>query len=678
MIPYALAAGALAAALLGWPWSLAALAAALLLPARLRWPFVAALVLVSLRLFFTPDPFAGKYGDRLELSGRLRSSILRSPSGSVYVDYYPPLGDGWVRLSGVVARPARARNPGDFDRRAWLRGKGIGAELRDVKVIYWRARSDLHTRLRRRLTRGLSPRAAALARALTLGERGALGDERKAFQRAGLAHLLALSGLHVGILVGFFVLLGAPLARWRYPLALALLSFYLLLVGPSPSLLRAALMAAVWLLARWSGRSSTPLPRLLALALALHLLLAPWAVWSLSFRLSYLAVLGLSLALPLIPPRPRFLSWLLATLAATLAAQAAILPLVLHYFNYLPLFSPLANVVSLPLVSLLVPLGFLRLIFSGGPLAWLYNSLAHFLFQAVHVFSVLPGLSWGRIAPSGFALYYLALLPLVALIYGRLRLRSALWLTASAVLAASLSTSRPDVWLLDVGQGDAALIRLAGGVEVLVDAGHDWDARRLARTLAALGVDDLDLMIGTHPDSDHTGGVPGLLQSVPVGALGLGPPKAGDELDARMRATARARGVPLLPLARGSVLRLGGATLRFLHPPPASRGLDNERSLVFIFEYHGYKALFCGDAPASFALQWIPERVNLLKVSHHGAAEGTSETLLRRFQPRLAWLSVGEHNPYGHPSRKTLSLLKRFGVIVHRSDRGGAWRVPLP
>ena len=680
MTPYAFAAGALLAALAG-PWAALGLLALPALPRRARGPLLLGLGLVLLRLALLGDPWAGRLGERVVLEGELRGGVLRTAPAPVYLRSYPPLADGWVRVEGRVARPEGARLPGGFDRRAWLRGRGVRAELREVRLLEHRPLpSGLRDRVRANLLAGLTPEAAALARALTLGERGALGEDVGAFRRAGLAHALALSGLHVGILVGFFVLLAAPLGRGRYLAALALLVGYLALVGPSPSLVRAALMAAVWLLARAAGLVELPLTALLALALGVHLAVAPYAVWSLSFQLSYLAVLGIALVLPLLPQRPRWKAWLFGALGLTLAAQAATLPLVLDRFGYLPLASPLANLVLLPLVGLLVPLGFLKAALPAlsGLLAAPLNLIAELLLAGTRFFARLPGLHWGAVDAGGYALYYLALTPLVLAGHRFLRLRTALALAATATLAAAMSAGavRPDVRFLDVGQGDAALVRLPGGVEILVDAGHAWDARPLARALAALGVDDLDLAVGTHPDADHTGGLPELLGLVPVGALALGPPKPADALDARTRAAARAKGVPVLEAHRGSVLRVGGAELRFMHPPAAAPGEDNDRSLVFLLTYRNRRLLFTGDAPARHARAWPPAPVDVLKVAHHGAANGTSDALLRRFRPRLAWIGVGP-NAFGHPDPEVLARLAAWNVRVLRADRDGSVRLPL-
>jgi len=679
MIPFALAAGALIAALIGWPWGWGALLAAPLWRDRKAGQaFAVALGLVLLRLWLSGDPWAAAVGQKVIVTGPLSRGIVYDRRGPVYLEHYPPLKDGWVRARGRLSRPRPARNPGDFDRQAWLRGLGVYAVLRNVDILNYEPATGAKLKIRSRLIAGLTPAAAALTRALTLGERNALGDDRAAFQRAGLAHLLALSGLHVGILVGFFLLLGVPLGRWRYLLALVLLLGYLGLVGSSPSLVRATIMAGVWLLARASGRSDTPLPALLALSLAFHLLLAPYSIWSLSLWLSYLAVAGILL---FVPPRrrlPKLLAWARYSLYATLGAQLALLPLLLHFFGYLPLFAPIANLTALPIAAILVPLGFVKAaIPSLGFLSTPINLLSFWLLALAGFFAELPSLHWGRLGASGFFLYYLALLPLALWWRRRLRWELAFILAATAALAACTPPPRPDVWFFDVGQGDAALVRLPGNVEVLVDGGHSWDTERLRRALNALGVDDLDLIVATHPDADHVGGIPGLLAAFPVGVLVTGPPGSADPIEAQLRGAAANAGVTVIEAYRGRSIVIGGTRLDFVHPLPAPRGEDNDRSLAFYLTVGRHRVFFAGDAPAEYALEWPPRRVDVLKVSHHGAANGTDDGVLRRLRPRYAWISVGRHNNFGHPSSGVVELLAKYGVEVHRSDVEGAWRYPF-
>ena len=674
---YALAVGALAGALVGLPWGFLLLPATGLLPRGARGAGALGLLLVLGSLLLHPDPWRGRLGERAVLEGTLARGILHAREGPIYPRIFPRPGDGWARLEGRIARPARPRNPGGFDLDGWLRGKGVTAVLEDAKLLAWRPSEGPRRAAGARLAAGLSPPVAGLARALVLGERAALA-EAEAFRRAGLGHLLALSGLHVGFLLGFLLILLYPLGRIRYPLALLVVLGYLALAGPSPSLLRAALMAGAVLLALFWGRGQPGLLAALALALAVQLVLAPWALYDLGFRLSYLAVAGLGLLLPplfrAIQPFPAPLRWVLGGLFATLAAQAAVLPLILDAFGRVSLLSPLANLLALPLAAIFVPLGFLKLL-GLGFLAPGLELTGRALLWVAGAFANAPALPWGAIPASGFWLYYLALLAVLLGLWGKLSRTQAAFLVLLAVLAALSPRAFPvlEVWQLDVGEGHATLIRAPGGVEVLLDAGAEWAAGRVLRALRALGVDDLDLLVLTHPDRDHAGAVPRILREHPVGALLTGPHYPEDD---PALASARLQGVPHLVAAYGDRVRLGPLTLEVWHPRAQTPPGDNARSLVVRALWRNRAVLVLGDLPRRFedGLPDLP--ADLLVASHHGAENGTGQIVLEKARPRVVLVGVGK-NPFGHPSARTLERIRAAGARVHRTDLEGAIRVRL-
>ncbi len=677
MIPHALGLGALLGALTQLtPLAFLGLLAGLWLPQSARWSAVAAYTLVVLHLGVVHDPWASQIGQWVRLEGTLQEGFLYTPQGRVYVRYFPRLQNGTYVLEGHLLRPQKRLNPGGFDQATWLRGLGVNAVLQARQVVRFQPPpQDTRRWLQQQLVAGLSPSAAALVMAMTLGERRELGETYGEFQRAGLAHTLALSGLHVAILAGFFLLALYRLGHWRYLVTLCILLLYLLLVGPQPSLVRAVIMGSLVLLGLFFGKGKVGVLPALSLALFFHLLFEPHAIFSLSAQLSYLAVLGMALVLPCLPRLQGWKNWLWASVSVTLAAQFFILPLLLHHFHQLPLVSPLANLLVLPILNLLVPLGFVKLVL-GGVLAWPLEWLSQLTLALVGWLAKGPRLFWGEISPIGFALYFIGILPLLAALHGRLRWLQAGVLTATcALVLLPQALGRAELWQLDVGQGDATLVRLPGRVEILVDGGRDWAYPRLERALRALGVDDLDLVIATHPDADHVQALPLILQNFPVGSLITGPRVRGDELDEALHKAARRQGVRVVSAKAGTKLEIAGASLRFLGPQ-GHETLDNERSLVFVLEYKGHKTLFTGDAPVSAEALWEAEKVDILKVGHHGADTSTGELLLRGFEPREALIGVG-NNPYGHPSRAVLERLHQHGVKIRRTDLEGAVRIPM-
>ncbi|MEJ2665731.1 MAG: ComEC/Rec2 family competence protein [Deinococcales bacterium] len=640
---------------------------------------------------------------------------------------------GWVTVRGRVARAPGKRNPGGFDYRGYLERRGIEGQLFAAEVVAASPRRPLLERFRLGATAGLAPRQAALMEAMTLGVRQDLGDLRRRFAAAGLAHVLALSGLHVGVLVAALARLLAPLGLRRYPLLAAATVGYVALVGASPSVLRAAVMVLAALAGPAAGYGRIRVWPSLALAALVSLLLAPAQLLDPSFQLSYLAVSGMLLfAPPLLarlprgrqtpalpegpwPARPvarRLVGALsrsagralvraparerLPALVAGAAAQLPSLSLVAGSFGRIPLAAPLVNLVAVPLAALLVPLGFgaalLGLLSPAAAAAVNHVSgpLASLLVAVATLGARLPHLGWGEVAPLGHACFALAVGALALAVHGRLRpWRALLVVLGAGAVSAGVPPGHPapEVVFLDVGQGDATLIRLPGRVEVLVDGGGtpfsdgDLGEQVVLPALRALDVRALDVVVATHADLDHVEGLLTVLQRIPVGTLVMGPPWPSAAVDARLRAIAASRGIPIHRALRGERWRLGRgrnrAELDVLHPGARALPTSNENSIALLLRYGGApQVLMLGDAPASVERSLAVPHVPVLKVAHHGSRFSTSEALLRAARPALAVVSVGR-NHYGHPDPGVLERLSSHGAEVRSTLAGGALRLAL-
>jgi len=619
---------------------------------------------------------------------------------------------GRVAVRGTAVRAAGPRNPGGFDLRGYLERRGVEGRLLVAEVVSASPRRTLLERFRRGVTAGLRPRQAALMEAMTLGVRQDLGDLRSTFAAAGLAHVLALSGLHVGVLMAALGRAAAGLGRRRYPLLAAATAGYVWLVGPTPSVLRAAVMVLAGLAGLAAGYGRIQAWPSLALAALVTLLLSPGQLLDPSFQLSYLAVGGMLLLAPALlrrlgrppsggrgpPPAwpARLVRLALPALVASTAAQIPSLSLVAGSFGRVPLVSPLVNLVAVPLAGVLVPLGFAAALLGllAPPAAALLNHvtgpLASLLLALAAVGSRLPHLGWGEVAPLGHACFALALAALALWLHGRLRAWRALLVALCAggvCFAAGPAHSVPEVVFLDVGQGDATLIRLPGRVEVLVDGGgtpfsdRDVGAQVVLPALRALGVRALDVVVATHADLDHVEGLATVLTELPVGTLVMGPPWPRAAIDGRLRAIAAARGIPVHRARRGEIWRFGrgrrAAELDVLHPPAGALPTSNENSIALLLRYGGApQVLMLGDAPATVERTLAVPHVPVLKVAHHGSRFSTSEELLRAARPALAVISVGA-NHYGHPDSGVLERLSARGVQVLDTRSGGAIRLPL-
>ena len=667
MIPlWAFALGALFAAL----WGAKAFFGLLLLPFwRRGGPYVLGVLGVLISLTLHPDPWGPDLGRALTLSGRLEKGFLHTSKGLLYVHAYPPLTDGHYRLSGVLRRPRPPRNPGGFDEAGWLKGLGVFAVLERPRVLAYRPfKPGPRGWIRARLKEGQSPAVGALAEALVLGDRRPLGARVRVFRDAGLAHLMALSGLHLGLLAGAVIWAFGFLGRGRYLLALLAALGYLALAGASPSLVRAFLMLLAWSGFALFGKGRPDPRRVLPAAFGVQLVLFPHSAFSLGFWLSYLAVAGLVFGLGAL--RVRGLGLALAT---PILATLPLVPILLDRFHQLPLASVLSNLVAVPHTGVFLTLAFLK----GLGLVFLAPALeaaGRGLLSVAGFFSAGPKLHWGAIGPGGYLLYYAALLALFLAARGRLAWPRALLLVALAGLF-SLAASRVpvlEVWQLDVGEGHATLVRLDPGPALLIDAGPDWAGPRVVRALKALGLNHLDLLVLTHPDRDHAGGAVAVLRALPVGRVLTNP--AHPE-DAALRA-ARLLGVPVLRAGYGDRARLGPLGLFFWNPPwPLPEG-DNARSLVTEVVWKSRRVVVLGDLPTS-GEGLLPQRpADVLVASHHGAKNGTGPVALTRLRPHLVLIGVGK-NPFGHPDPATLRRIRAHGARALRTDRLGAIRVRL-
>ena len=552
---------------------------------------------------------------------------------------------------------------------------------------------EIRQRASEGLGEGMPAREAALARGFVLGEdEGVDARTEEDFRRAGLSHLLAVSGQNVTLLallaMPLLGALGVPL-RERLFWVLALIAVYVPVAGAGPSIQRAGVMGALGLLATLGGRRAS---RLYALAVAALVTLAidPGIAADVGWQLSFAAVLGiLLLASPLREAvlarlgRGRWRRALAEGVAVTVAATLATAPLIAFHFETLSTTTLLANVLALPAVA---PAMWLGMCAAGlaqipglplEPLNWVDAVLLAYVAQVAE-WCAAP--RWAelrvRLGGTGLLLAYLGLG--LALLVCRRWPRAVLALAAVS-LACWLPLPSPGgaaeapphglrVTVLDVGQGDAILLQPAHAPAILVDGGPPGDG--LARELEAAGVDSLGAAVVTHDQSDHVGGIEELLGEMPVARLLF------DRVRPGLIAAARGAGARPERIAAGRELRAGGLRLRVLWPPAellgaASAGEDpNGLALVMEARWRSFSMLLTADAEAE-AVPLEPGPIDVLKVAHHGSDDAGLGELLDRTRPRLAVISVGAGNPYGHPTAATIATLARHRVPTLRTDEDG-------
>jgi competence protein ComEC len=635
-------------------------------------------------------------GRDLEVIGRWRAS--------------PQRGTGWPR-------PAAWRGTLVIDSVGLLPTGSVAAPTT-------RLRHGLMVKAQRTLRGNLGERAG-MAEALVLARRDGLDPGvREHFVAAGLAHLLAISGLHIGIIAGgvlTMALRGGLSALPARGVALGLTLIYVLLLGaPQPAsraVLQFGLLAIGLVLQRPADAWA-----LLATAALVLMVRDPLAVLDAGVQLSFAGIGGLlAFRAPLMERLPRRLPrWFRDALAASIAASAATSPIAAIHFGQFAPIGILSSVVATPLVALLLPvLGCVLLLGAAAPAlaplpAFVADVMLGVLDHGVRFTAGLPGggsaLSW-HLWLSGMLAALTAVLVRSLLreasdgaadADGRLRgleapvVRRA-WLPVAAALAvlvlvpplADRSAGRGiQIHAIDVGQGDAFAIRTPAGRWLLVDAGprsltFDAGQRVLVPYLLKQGARRIEAMVLTHPHADHVGGARAVIEQLRVGMV-LDPwvPEANGIYLGTI-AAARLAGVPWYPARQGAVLRVDGVELEVLHPVDPlldATGDANDISVVLLLRYGAFTALLLGDASATIENALVRSRggmldVDMIKIGHHGSRFSTGDSLLAATTPVLAVIGVGRRNRYGHPAPEVLGRLAAHGVPVLRTDELGSFIV---
>jgi competence protein ComEC len=520
------------------------------------------------------------------------------------------------------------------------------------------------------------------------------------YRRGGLYHLLVVSGLHVVLAAGL-ASLALGVLRVEGPardVALLLsVALFVLVGGANPPAVRAGLVVAVFVATRLLERPIASGQAIGLSALAL-LLCAPEEIFSVGTILTFAAVSGIALfSKPIRERLPRRPEWLFSGLAVSLAAQCATAPILFWRFNVVGAGAWLTAPVTLPLAGALVGVGGVLLLLylvgiPAGPVAALFalgsRSLEFFAERAAGCAFLRPTPRLGAMAAVG------ALLVLSRL--GPRRVRP--WAAAAAaglflVLAQAPGPVGPDrgfsLEALDVGQGDAILLRWNRRA-ILVDGGGPFDPMatdfgrtRVVPKLLDRGVTRLDAVLATHPHPDHALGLFAVLEELDVGELWQSSGDDENDLYARLDAVAGARSVRVRPLEAFDVWECEGARVSVLRSGGVRHKVDgiNNQSVVALFERDGRTALLTGDsgAPSEAELREAGalEPVDVLKVGHHGSRTATSPGFVDATRPRVALLSCGRRNRFGHPAPETMATLERFCVPVLRTDERSDARVDL-
>jgi competence protein ComEC len=600
------------------------------------------------------------------------------------------------------ARPVEPRGPETgFDERGWLARQGIHVVLRGdgARVVGRRGgiggvADRLHAHMERTLARGTTGERRTVLTGIVLGEDDGIDKPlRDAFRASGLAHLLAVSGQNVAITAIGVVAVARIAGIGRLvgeAIAIVVVLAYALAVGWQPSVVRAAVAG---ILASLGWIAARPSDRWHAMAVGALVLLAwtPTAVLEPGFQLSFGAVAAIFVVLPRVSgvpdayPIPRRL-WDVTVVAVACGLVTA--PIVWLHFGTVALWTVPANVAAEPAMPPLIALSLSAAAIepllpdAAAALAWLAGGCAAWITLVARLVSGWPSAQIR--SPVALAvLIALAAATVGARRLPRSRRRTAavglvsatLAITAAACALRPVPSWRPPeglrITFFDVGQGDSALLEVPGGA-VLVDEGPP--EADVAGQLRRMGLRSLTAIVLTHPQRDHIGGAAAVIDRLRVREVadpGIATP-SGDH-DAAVT-EARKHGVPVVVVRQGDVFRIGRLELRVLWPddPGLPSEDPNRHAVVALAAYGATDVLLTADAESDVLSRLSLRPVEILKVAHHGSEDPGLADLLRELRPRLAVISVGRDNDYGHPRPETIAALTASpGLETLRTDENG-------
>ena len=617
-----------------------------------------------------------------------------------------------VYMEGEIRPFYTASVPGGYDEDLYLRTKGYDGKMYPETMTYQgketsllikvaQARGELHDTL----DEILPATESGIMKAMLTGDKEDIPAESyDLYAKAGIVHILCISGLHMSILALYVSFLAEKVLkrsrRFSAGLTMAASLLFLLFIGFTPSAVRAVTMICVVMMARIIFRSHDRLNEI-SLAALLILLIEPLYLFHIGFQLSFITVLGLCIAAEeMEQKRNRDITWkqtITDSLRFSLYASLCSFPMVAYYFYYISPVGILANLVVIPVSGILLGLGILC-----GVSGMLWTPLG--VFSAGSVYAILKGFE--LLCECLLQLPFACILTgrpselVILLCYGLLffwlkcRYRKGSWKGAIpicgalllAVFSNQLFRKETTVTFLDVGQGDAAVIHtwdektylVDGGGQYGKDFGENVGMKVILPYLEYLGVSEVDAAFLSHPDQDHMTGLLEILEEIPVKEVYLAeyPYKVTKEFKFLKEMLEKNR-ISLYTINNRNSSPDG--TWNCLAPIEGiifQNEDDNDGSMVLKYETGGRKVLFTGDISAEAERLLLQKEVDvssdILKVSHHGSQYSSSEAFLQKTAAKAAVISCGEKNLYGHPHQKTLERLQNAGMEIYRTDESGS------
>lgn len=614
-----------------------------------------------------------------------------------------------LKLTGRLSVPFKAGNPSQFDYGNYLRNHNAYAvfysndfELLDkeytLKEKFRQGVNDYRENILAIHSKYLPSPNLEILGGIVFGDDAVSppATVKQSFINSGLLHILAASGMNVAFIYGFFFFLMSLFGmkfKLRVLFGMLMVVIYSLMTGLGASVIRAACMLLFVLAGKLIDRDAHSISLLSFVAL-LMLLYNPLWINDVGFQLSFIVTFGILVMAPAFSRfKNRVLDFVVSTLTIPVIAQLWVIPIQIFYFNNISLYSVFANIMSVPIVMVLSFGGFISSLLSViKPIADFVCKIFDFILNPL--ITVLVNISdfWGKLPnsaiqtshPSVFQIiiYYGILLCLSALLYKELKekyLKKILVTLVSLLIVLLISVipvknSGLEITAFDVGNADCFLIKTPENKYIMIDTGKfGYKGGKsqaeviVIKYLKDRGISNLDSIIVTHFDNDHCGGAVDLMNSVKVNKIYLNDLNHQSNASYNIYRTASEKGVKQILVQNGQTVYENGG-LRIVNLNNYSGKSDNDNSIITLLTYNDFSMLFTGDAGINginSALAYIPKKITVLKVPHHGAVGGVNKDLISYLAPKYSLVSTGE-NQFGHPSIYTLELLKNS--VILRTD----------
>lgn len=550
-------------------------------------------------------------------------------------------------------------------------------------------------------SRFILPDGRALFSGMLFGDISEMNEEQEtAFRRAGLTHLVAVSGSNLAMiiipLVYMFTWLGIR-KEFQLLAVLTFAFFYAFATGLEPPILRASVMTAIAIIGLYFlGRKNSL--SVLSFTCLVLLVFDPFLIFRPSFLLSFASTLGLVVLMPSIKQLLiRVPGWLSVPLATTISAQILVIPVAGYFFGEVSVVSFIANVIAAPLVPLITNLGLISVILLdiSKPIVLLAATATNFCLGALLMIGkVFGSIKWATLQANFNLFTSLVYFLIVYLFFLEKRLKTILKVKIALgvlfviiaciawkpILAPPVIANDVEVYFFDVGQGDGALIRTKEGSNVVIDTGKSNNL--MFKHLKDLNINGIDVLLISHFDEDHAGGTTDIADNFKVSKAMRGKTADKSNLEKVIDKSFSRNRVEVIEVDKGQTFWLGKLKIAILHPGNTdvsyTKDNDNNDSVVAKFSYNNVSFLFTGDVEKE-AQENIKNDIDLksdvIKVPHHGAKNAVNEEFLKGAAPKVAIVSVGRNNFYGHPSKEYLDLLRNQNIDMYRTDLKGTIKV---